>query len=133
MSMISTAIDVVAGLTMAIGGVLTLNETYRRVAARKTVGKVVAWEPATDSQGLPTKGSYPRFAFTVGDRTVEERSNSTGYDEDVAAHPVGSSAPIRYLKGEVPEFIPSVLGSLVYPLIAVVVGLGLFVLATKIG
>jgi hypothetical protein len=133
MSVISTAIDVVAGLATVIGAVLTLNETYRRLAARKAEGRIVAWEAATDSQGAPTKGSYPRFAFTVDGRDIEERSNSTGYEDDVAAHPVGSLAPIRFLKGEVPELIPSVRGSLVYPLISVAAGLALFVLASQIG
>jgi hypothetical protein len=135
MSIITTTMDVVAGLSVALGAISLMNEGYRWIAARKVEGRIVAYEPVLDSQDKPTRAMKARFAYRLGDSEVEHSSNSSSYEEDAAAHPVGSIATIRYLPSnpDVPEFAPTLKESFLFPVGALLVGAGLFVLSGFLG
>ena len=89
MSIISTTVDIVAALSMALGGIGSMNEAYCWIAFRVVDGRVVRYEPVLDSQDRSTSGAKPWFAFQVDGAEVEHRSNSTSYESEIAAHPVG--------------------------------------------
>lgn len=134
MSIVSTTLDVIGALSAALGGIGLMNEIYRRVAFRVVDGQVVAYDPVLDSEDKPTRGSRARLAYDAGEGVVEHVSNSTSYPEDVAKHPVGSAAKVRFLPSsrDVPEFAPDLKESFAFPVGALAFAIVAFVAATFI-